>query len=172
MRRCGGCKNVLGLEAFSPSILRRRSGPCKSCAAKKSATWRARFPERMKEQSRASYERYKRDRPGYWSANGLKNAHRLRESAFALLGDRCRCCGKMDRICERGHFCQIDHINNNGNQHRKRLKGYVSRLYREILSNGTDGFQLLCPDCNWLKKINRGICPHEEERVARALLCA
>lgn len=29
-----------------------------------------------------------------------------------------------------------------------------------------------CANCNWGRSMNAGICPHEEERVARALLCA
>jgi hypothetical protein len=46
-------------------------------------------------------------------------------------------------------FLTIDHINNDGAQHRKKLK---SNIYKWIIKNKyPEGFQILCWDCNWEK---------------------
>ncbi len=46
----------------------------------------------------------------------------------------------------------IDHIANNGAEHRKAMKG--DKIYRWLNRNGyPSGFQVLCLNCNWIKEI-------------------
>jgi len=79
----------------------------------------------------------------------------LREAVLVRYGKRCNCCGETQP-----KFLQMDHINNDGNQHRKVYKGYI---YRWIVEhNYPDTFQVLCANCNWGKHMNNGICPHKE----------
>lgn len=75
------------------------------------------------------------------------------------LGSRCNLCGITDE-----RVLQIDHINNDGAIHRKeyiknftRNKRAPSNLdyYRNIIDSinkNEDRFQLLCANCNWLKR--------------------
>lgn len=68
---------------------------------------------------------------------------------------KCSLCGYDSDI----DALTIDHINNNGKEHRKQLNVYASKdLYRWLIKNNfPDGFQILCMNCNMLKQINEGI---------------
>lgn len=77
-------------------------------------------------------------------------------------GGRCACCGLSDE-----RFLTIDHVNNNGNQHRAELGGGNRRLLLLIIQQEfPPEFQLLCFNCNCAKSTNGGVCPHEEDRRA------
>lgn len=87
-----------------------------------------------------------------------------------LGGDWCRCCGQ-NRI----EALQFDHPNNDGYKERpkdKRGTYDYSRALAEQVYAGRRDLQVLCANCNYMKKSNGGICPHEEERMAHALLVA
>lgn len=74
-------------------------------------------------------------------------------------GGKCICCGEEEII-----FLTIDHINEDGNQHRKKEKIIGSTFYRWLIKNNfPGGFQILCRNCNWGKYANGGICPHQEK---------
>lgn len=85
----------------------------------------------------------------------------LRQLVLNHYGYRCVCCGENELI-----FLTIDHINNDGAEHRKQLcknsnVGSVG-LYRWLKKNNfPDGFQILCYNCNIGKYRNGGVCPHE-----------
>ena len=69
-----------------------------------------------------------------------------------LLGDHCARCGFDDT-----RALHIDHVADDGAEHRKRAFKKASReYYDEILQalrEGSKQFQLLCPNCNRLKAI-------------------
>jgi len=72
---------------------------------------------------------------------------------YAPDGLQCACCGE-------GHveFLCIDHINGQGNQHRKSIK---SDLYNWLKKHGfPDGFRVLCLNCNGSLG-HYGYCPHK-----------
>jgi hypothetical protein len=58
-------------------------------------------------------------------------------------------------------------MNNNGAAHRKSIGSRTAagvHTYTWILKNNfPDGFQVLCMNCNWGKRMN-GICPHQVRR--------
>lgn len=85
----------------------------------------------------------------------------------------CACCQESDV-----RFLQIDHVNNDGAQHRREIgmpqsdsnqmkkegrkssiggNGFVYWLKK---NNFPEGFQVLCANCNYGKK-NYGECPHK-----------
>lgn len=78
-------------------------------------------------------------------------------------GGECVCCGEKE-----GAFLSIDHVNNDGAAHRKELKG--NRIYAWLHKNGypKDRFRILCFNCNQGRRVNGGVCPHEEQRAAAA----
>lgn len=54
---------------------------------------------------------------------------------------------------------QVDHIKGNGAEHRRTFK-YSSQLYEWIVKNDfPDGFQILCANCNTVKKIDNNENP-------------
>jgi predicted restriction endonuclease len=79
-----------------------------------------------------------------------------RKIVIGAYGSQCACCGEKEPL-----FLEVDHINNDGNIHRKKI-GTSGRaiIYWLVVNNFPDGFQLLCSNCNQGKKKNGGICPH------------
>lgn len=69
---------------------------------------------------------------------------------------RCVCCGESII-----YFLTIDHVNNNGAEHRKEIN-CSGTLYSWLKRNNyPEGYQVLCFNCNCGKQINHGICPHK-----------
>ncbi len=70
---------------------------------------------------------------------------------------KCSCCGES-----RYEFLTLDHLNGDGSEHRKIVKG---SMYRWIIKNNyPPTFQILCQNCNFSKGIY-GYCPHEKEKL-------
>lgn len=84
----------------------------------------------------------------YEKEQGVK----LKKSVLALFGNKCKKCGFGD-----WRALQIDHINGGGRKDRKK-DGYNSRIfYKRVLKN-PEGFQLLCANCNWIKRYEKEEC--------------
>jgi hypothetical protein len=79
----------------------------------------------------------------------------IKHKVFSHYGYKCACCGETIK-----QFLCIDHINGNGNAHRKEI-GHV-HIYKWLVLHGfPKGFQTLCHNCNQGKSMNGGICPHK-----------
>jgi len=81
---------------------------------------------------------------------------RQKQKALAALGGVCKRCGFSD-----SRALQIDHIAGNGYQERKR--SLITR-YTQIINSVSPaslGYQLLCANCNWIKRVEN------EEHVRR-----
>ena len=80
----------------------------------------------------------------------------LRLEVIKALGGKCVRCGFSD-----SRALQIDHINGGGNHERKFL-GFSSGFHRKVLvsiSNNEGKYQLLCANCNWIKRMeNKEFC--------------
>ena len=85
---------------------------------------------------------------------------RLRREIVQHYGHRCICCGE-----KRYEFLTLDHVNNDGAEHRKqRHRGSTWLLYWAKKNNHPSTLQLLCWNCNLAKAIY-GTCPHGEEHI-------
>jgi len=69
-----------------------------------------------------------------------------RERVYKLLSSKCNRCGFTDR-----RALQIDHVHGDGKSDRKK---YTSQsLYlKHILEVKGKGYQILCANCNWIKR--------------------
>lgn len=78
---------------------------------------------------------------------GLRQKYqKKRAEVFAILGNVCKRCG-FDDV----RALQIDHVNGGGQQ-EFRTKSGTSYLYH-VLKYIPDGrYQLLCANCNWIKR--------------------
>ena len=82
-------------------------------------------------------------RKAYWE---------LKFKIFSLLENRCTICGFSD-----WRALQVDHVNGGGNKERKANNnnnntwGFYKRILEEIEAGSKD-YQLLCANCNWIKK--------------------
>jgi len=90
-------------------------------------------------------------------------AKRLKlEVLNAYGGPKCSC-NKCPEKSGDINFLTIDHINDDGNEHRKVLGSGGSTLYRWLRKNGfPSGYRVLCFNCNSARHINGGVCPHEK----------
>ena len=89
---------------------------------------------------------------------------RIRDAVFAAYGGYvCACCGETEN-----KFLTIDHINNDGASKRKQIykqgKGNTAgyHTYYWLARNQFPaGYQVLCMNCNYGKRMNNGVCPHK-----------
>jgi len=82
-----------------------------------------------------------------------------RDRAYQAYGGYvCACCGVTERA-----FLSIDHVNNDGAAHKRKFNLRTGeQLYRWLARNDfPSGFQVLCMNCQWGKRNNGGICPHQ-----------
>jgi hypothetical protein len=72
----------------------------------------------------------------------------IKQQIFALLNNRCASCGFYDirALC-------IDHKNGGGSLERLKLKGMYYKTILNNIINGSKKYQLLCANCNLIKKI-------------------
>jgi len=78
---------------------------------------------------------------------------------FSFLGNKCVHCGIDDK-----RVLQIDHVNNNGADDKRRFGSFSTNYRRHVLDrllNGSKEYQLLCANCNIIKvyanaEINHG----------------
>lgn len=129
--------------------------------------WRKNNPEKVKSYNKKKYEKDKlenperldrkkikskewieknadkhRDYQRNWSKNKL---YEIKEKIFDKLGHSCKC-GFSDKRA----LC-IDHVNGGG---FKELKSGMSvfRYYEKVLNDTDNTYQILCHNCNWIKR--------------------
>lgn len=134
--------------------------------------------ENRREQLRAAhkrwYDKYGREYNRKWRKKNLASEHarqnefkrakrkRIKAEVIAAYGGGCNCCGETEPC-----FLTIDHINNDGQHHRKTLqaKGLArgSSFWEWILKQGCpkDVYAVHCYNCNCGRAINGGVCPHK-----------
>ena len=109
---------------------------------------------------------YKRTN-GVWSlicrpcnnAKSKKYYDRKKTEVFSHYGNECRCCGETEI-----NFLSIDHVNNDGHLEIRSSGSRISgvHLYPKLVKAGfPETYQLLCMNCNFGKRMNNGVCPHE-----------
>jgi hypothetical protein len=107
------------------------------------------------EKYKAQKKYYLNNRPQIKTKKKLFDAERLRRvrtSIFDLLGFYCIKCGFNDI-----RALQIDHVNGGGKQERMHRSSF--RYYRNMLDKmlqGSKEYQILCANCNCIKRIENG----------------
>lgn len=86
----------------------------------------------------------------------LRNA-KIKKEVIGKYGGKCACCNEKNI-----HFLTIDHVKNNGAEHRKEIK--KESMFKWIKRNNfPSDYQVLCFNCNCGRYINGNICPHQEK---------
>lgn len=87
---------------------------------------------------------------------------KLRSLVYSAYGNVCACCGETSPL-----FLTLDHVNNDGAQHRRSLTGknYGARIDAILRwardNNFPNTLRLLCFNCNCGRHRNKGVCPHQ-----------
>jgi hypothetical protein len=89
-----------------------------------------------------------------------RRLRKRRQSIIAHYGGVCNCCHENNWA-----FLEFDHINNDGNVHRKSIGANPNKLMQWIITNNyPDTIQLHCSNCNKAKGLY-GPCPHQRSLV-------
>lgn len=80
-----------------------------------------------------------------WKIRKLGYARNRAARAIKILGGKCVVCGINDH-----RVLQIDHINGGGVEEVKTIGRY--NMVSKILVGETNVYQLLCANCNWIKR--------------------
>ena len=96
-------------------------------------------------------------------ARATRYSRKIRDKAWDHYGGaHCACCGETDH-----NFLSLDHVNNDGADHRRSLADHSMNFYQWLkLNNYPPGYQVLCMNCNMGRWRNGGTCPHKEARSA------
>jgi hypothetical protein len=100
----------------------------------------------------------------YYKDINIRNNHniiqkrirdRVRKEILELLGSKCSNPYNLKHLdwCNDLSILQIDHINGCGAIQRRKECGSYYLIVLDKIKNGSKDYQLLCPNCNWLKKI-------------------
>jgi hypothetical protein len=109
-----------------------------------------------------------REKSAHYNETSKRRRQQLKLAAFnAYGGPRCVCCGE-DHL----EFLSIDHVDQNGAEHRRKLMGEKgwsptknsmcgATFYLWLKQNSyPPGFRVLCMNCNF--SLSRfGYCPHQ-----------
>jgi hypothetical protein len=112
--------------------------------------------EEGKAKRRAKLREWQENNRELTRVRAIKYLRVAKKAVFAHYGQVCACCGESNP-----GFLTIDHINNDGAEHRRNHGG---NLYLNLRARGfPEGFQTLCWNCNCGRAHNGGICPHKQQ---------
>lgn len=86
--------------------------------------------------------------PEKYAAIIRKSQKKYRLAIIGMLGNKCIRCGFTDI-----RALQIDHIDGKGYEERRGLKTNRHKIILEQLMKGSENYQILCANCNWIKRI-------------------
>lgn len=161
MKTCTKCKESKNIEDFANN---KRSSDgklssCRSCESLRKKKYFQPYSEKTEKEKAELYEyhtQYRLANKDKVNAFSIKYNRICREAAIERYGGKCMCCGESTY-----EFLCIDHINNDGNKHRKEMNS--TKIHRWLKKNKyPEGFQVLCHNCN-LAKGFYGECPHSKQ---------
>jgi len=141
--KCKHCQRVLSLDNFTKSYHRKKNpngARCKVCVKRYNALWY----ECNRTEAQAYMREYRKS---------------AKDAVFEHYGRKCQCCGETQPL-----FLDIDHMDNDGAEHRKKHRLTAGTQFYVWLRNNNfpANYQTLCCNCNRAKFRNGGICPHKE----------
>lgn len=104
---------------------------------KKNGTWGEKAQQRSKK------------RLEYFKKKTKEKTNAFRNQAISLLGGRCKRCAYNTDY----RVLFVDHVNGGGTAIRRKIGQW--KHFRNIIDeikNGSNDYQLLCANCNWLKR--------------------
>lgn len=166
MKRCDICKQELSIELFGKNK-RNKDGlhtTCKPCKKIIDKNYRLNNKDKIKVAKHEHYLKNKdkikqrindyisknRDKHNEWK---IKAKNKLKLEVFVYYGQgqlKCNFCDEFEL-----NMLTIDHVNGNGNKHREKegIKTGYSTYQWLKKNNYPDGFQVLCWNCQFKKKI-------------------
>jgi hypothetical protein len=151
--KCSCCKKIKKPTLFYSSERTAKKPKCKACDSRRSSILYSRNKKHVLKKPNIAAVKYKLPHVKAVTertlrADRLKRQYNtLKNKAFKLLGNMCKRCKIKDK-----RVLQVDHVKGGGTKERKKVNSL--KLYKKII-NKEKGYQLLCANCNWIKKFNR-----------------
>lgn len=101
----------------------------------------------VKEKNRERCKKYRNKNPQKLNQYQRNYIVKLKMKVFEKLGNKCVRCGITDI-----RVLQIDHVHGHGNKDRIGLNRSQFYYYRKVLADTEGNYQILCANCNWIKK--------------------
>ena len=159
-KKCSKCGET---KPFSEFSYRQSKGlyscRCKACISVQNKDYYRRNKEKVKAQTRryAQSKKHDPERKRKMRQYHINRHRNLKRKALDVVGTSCACCGEAGF-----EFLTIDHVNNDGHIHRKEIN--MRNIYEWLANNDYQSpyeLQTLCFNCNFAKRYNNGVCPHE-----------
>lgn len=153
---CNACRRVYARASYHKQRAKLTPDELEALKAKVRARQNAWRAERLTMMPPDELEAFR----GQLNRGNTERRLKVRDAVYRAYGGYvCKCCGETEP-----KFLSIDHINNDGAEHRRSNRLQTGeQLYRWLVRNKfPSGFQILCMNCQWGKRNNRGVCPHQE----------
>lgn len=144
----GGCTNTAP-EGYKTCARCREAS--ERSRQKRRKEWMCRFCNNRREPGVATCAEHR----GLGSEYQKRSRMKLKRAVYEHYDGACACCGETEIL-----FMSVDHIHNDGAEHRKVVGGSHTFYKWLIKNNFPAGFQMLCFNCN-LAKGFFGVCPHQ-----------
>ena len=176
-QECTICHSVKPMADFYKNI-RSKNGyqrHCRACHREMTKKWENENRDEKRRINREAMRVYRKKHPGrvkrlakkYRLLRGKeyqrRNKERSRKERIDIInryGGKCECCGIDDY-----RFLCLDHKNNDGYKHRKKIRSGSTNIHVWIKKNNyPDSIRVLCFNCNFARAFYGGkdkICPHK-----------
>lgn len=105
-----------------------------------------------KEKRRVRQTEWRKNNPDKSNAKARRHHRSIRLKVIEFLGGKCCRCGFND-----WRALQIDHVDGGGTYETSvKFRGALTTYYKHVIKTGGAGYQLLCANCNWIKKYENG----------------
>lgn len=138
---------------------RRAAGLCIDCGARADGFYAC---EKCRKK-RAAYEHANK---AMFKRLRKSSTDKIKRQAILHYGDRCSCCEEAEM-----DFLTLDHVNDDGAEHRRETGKQGSNFYRWLVKNNfPDDYELrvLCFNCNNGRRVAGGVCPHKRGAPCRS----
>ena len=111
--------------------------------------WNRKYLQEHREHKREYNNNWRKEHPEH-QKNWIQ---KLKMKAFEKLGNKCSNPFNLPHLdwCNDVRVLQIDHVHGHGTKERKEI-GNQFYLYKKILADTEGNYQILCANCNWLKR--------------------
>ena len=106
---------------------------------------------------------YEKNRLWINEKNNLRS-RKLRLKVLKKLGGKCVECGFDD-----WRALQIDHVNGGGTRELKKYYGRLQKYNRMVLADNNGKYQILCSNCNWIKRHERNEVPYAYDSAGKIM---
>lgn len=127
--------------------------------ATKQKEWRLKNKEHYRSVMRVASKKWREGNKDKVRSNRYSTRDKLRTDVLNAYGHQCTCCGEGTR-----EFLAIDHINNDGAEHKRSLGLKSAQAFYTWLRTNNypkENFQILCHNCNMAKGFYKR-CPHKD----------